>query len=282
MNDKKCNNKNECMDGSDETSALCGNMTCSTDDFKCVTGQCVPAHFLCDGDKDCFDQTDENSEHCEKFYPQFTQTRTDAKFTPNAVNELICKIGQLPTRLKPTITWWRRGQNISDPERLWSDNTGLKLSLRFENVTLDDAGEYTCVATNKLQRKVQVFTVTVQLPEPDMECRRELKMAECINRGCAYFNNGCVNAEDAVELSPPAVEPTERLVTVKSTEVVEENGDYADQGGGAGVAIGICLLLIAVVGIILSGLGWRYYTRRHVPAGSARMRDDQEVVLSGI
>jgi len=288
MGDKKCNNKNECVDGSDESIELCANTTCTTEDFKCEAGQCAPAHFLCDGDKDCFDGSDESTEHCSKFYPQFTSTNTRITFTPNTLNELICKVSLLPIRLKPTIAWWRRGQNISDPERLWQDNTGLKLSLRFENITQDDNGEFTCVATNKLQRVVQVFTVTVQGLEPDMSCRRELGNSECKNRGCVFQGGVCINSEDATKgskyiststLSTPTDSSSTPTESVRNQEI---NAAADDSQGGAGVTIGICLLLIAVVGLILSALGWRYYSRRHVPIGSARMREDQEVVLNGI
>jgi hypothetical protein len=42
------------------------------------------------------------------------------------------------------------------------------------------------------------------------------------------------------------------------------------------------ILIFVVLGLLAAGLAYRVYIRRHVPTGSARMRDDDQVTLNGI
>ncbi|CAM9162284.1 unnamed protein product [Bubo scandiacus] len=48
--------------GSDESA--CVKKTCAESDFVCISGQCVPNRWQCDGDPDCEDGSDESAELC--------------------------------------------------------------------------------------------------------------------------------------------------------------------------------------------------------------------------
>ncbi|KAL6483428.1 hypothetical protein MHYP_G00083000 [Metynnis hypsauchen] len=52
---------NDCGDNSDE--AGCSH-SCSSVQFKCNSGRCIPEYWTCDGDNDCGDNSDEKSANC--------------------------------------------------------------------------------------------------------------------------------------------------------------------------------------------------------------------------
>ncbi|XP_063285770.1 low-density lipoprotein receptor-related protein 2 [Pelobates fuscus] len=55
----KCDNDNDCRDGSDELERICAFHTCSPTAFTCGNGRCVPYHYRCDHYNDCQDNSDE-------------------------------------------------------------------------------------------------------------------------------------------------------------------------------------------------------------------------------
>ena len=56
-----CDHEPDCSDGSDEK--RCSH-SCRQDQFKCLSGDCIPKVWKCDGTPDCNDGSDEPSD-CE-------------------------------------------------------------------------------------------------------------------------------------------------------------------------------------------------------------------------
>ncbi|XP_076307066.1 uncharacterized protein LOC143223248 [Tachypleus tridentatus] len=76
---QRCDGNFDCWDGTDEVNCF---SACSSTEFTCMNGQCVPANQVCDGYRDCDDKSDEpngcNSQ-CTEYEHQCTNGRCVAR-----------------------------------------------------------------------------------------------------------------------------------------------------------------------------------------------------------
>lgn len=87
-------------------------------------------------------------------------------------------------------------QNVTDASLLWRNSDISKLGLWFPNVSVLDAGEYTCFAQNSLSRSSLKFNIEVQMPDSDqiqadsgtsIPCHDDDDEDHCLERICAVY-----------------------------------------------------------------------------------------------
>ena len=90
-----CDADNDCLDGEDESKAVCEGKTCSPQQFACKNGKCIPKHLKCDSINQCGDNSDE--EDCRKYLHDFEKFL----FIKNTCLYSILKANDLSYRASP-------------------------------------------------------------------------------------------------------------------------------------------------------------------------------------
>ena len=95
-NERLCDGKDDCRDGSDETVEVCSFLKCPEYSFRCGYGACVAGVAACNGYRDCKDGSDEINSICSNITRDITPTTvTTPTMIPDSYNT---------TTLRPTST----------------------------------------------------------------------------------------------------------------------------------------------------------------------------------
>ena len=90
--------------------------------------------------------------------PSLTIGLIDQSFQYNSNVTLLCSFNSVTV---PNITWTNPSSSVLTPQSTVSDGTTHNSTLILYNVDLDDAGMYTCTATNQGGQNSSVATLTV-------------------------------------------------------------------------------------------------------------------------
>ncbi|XP_065369311.1 modular serine protease-like [Calliphora vicina] len=113
-NERVCDGREDCIDGSDETVQVCSFLKCPEYSFRCGYGACVTGLSACDGFKDCRDGSDEIASICSnitiattttvKPAPQVPTTTTVRPSTSTTTTIITSTASHPQTTLKPSIS----------------------------------------------------------------------------------------------------------------------------------------------------------------------------------
>ncbi|KAI5633262.1 low-density lipoprotein receptor domain class A domain-containing protein [Phthorimaea operculella] len=132
---------NDCTDGADEVMHMCDTLTCLDHEFMCTAGYCILKKFVCDGDPDCRDESDElycNNHTCaagefachdDQLCIEMTR-RCDAQMDcPDGSDEEFCLPPEDPTQYVTPFGLEPEPENCEDWEYTCELNRSICLPL---------------------------------------------------------------------------------------------------------------------------------------------------------
>ncbi|RMC18574.1 hypothetical protein DUI87_04466 [Hirundo rustica rustica] len=133
-----CDDEEDCEDGSDEHQQ-CPGRTCSSQQFTCSNGQCVPSAYRCDRVEDCTDGTDERA--CPLYiFPHMGQ------YLP--VLMLMCRPGPSQRRKEP-----KNKATVSVSTQAVTEEKETKGAISISTQTVTEAEQPKPVAVAPVQKK---------------------------------------------------------------------------------------------------------------------------------
>lgn len=117
--------------------------------------------------------------------PKFTQPLKSVDVEEGMSATLECEVIGSPV---PSITWFKDGERVEDTARYQTRSNGKRATLTVTNATLDDEGDYKCVAENPLGSAFCSCELLVNEANAKPEFREKMKPFNAVEGETTTFS----------------------------------------------------------------------------------------------
>lgn len=202
---KFADGEDDCGDNSDEENCAASvpGSSCSSYEYQCRSGQCIPKSYECDTHMDCLDGSDEIG--C--IAPTVAQAPPPfVSLPPGGTFNISCRAVGIPV---PLIVWRLNWGHI--PEKCVTTSHDGYGTLTCSRVEIRDSGAYSCEIINSMGTHFVTPDTILSVSGNDTVCQsgffndQARRPDECINCFCFGVSNQCSSADLYTYALPPPV-----------------------------------------------------------------------------